>query len=47
MDIENMEMPTPCPCGEIVELNDLKTSGKCEELRCWRCLEEAIKTIKQ
>lgn len=36
-----MEMPVPCArCGEIVELNDCRTSKHYDELVCRECYDE-------
>lgn len=32
-----MEMPTPCECGEVVELNDMRQCVKCKEIKCRDC----------
>ena len=39
-----MEMPTPCDCGETVELNDMNPCEKCEKLYCKGCLSQPWET---
>ena len=36
-----MEMPTPCTCGNVVELNDMNTCGTCNKLYCNQCLKRS------
>lgn len=35
---QDMEMPTPCPCGRWVELNDMNSCGTCDQLFCHQCV---------
>lgn len=34
-----MEMPTPCDCGEVVELNDMRTCNHCNKMLCKGCFD--------
>lgn len=33
-------MPTPCECGETVELNDMSECQECCNLFCRNCMED-------
>ena len=35
-----MDMPTPCACGETVELNDLRQCTLCRLWYCRECTED-------
>jgi hypothetical protein len=34
-----MDMPTPCECGTVLELNDMNTCSECRQLFCHECCE--------
>lgn len=36
-----MDMPTRCTCGRIIELNDMNTCDDCRELFCSDCLDQS------
>ena len=39
---EEMEEPTPCACGRIVELQQMGKCQRCRELFCRQCLKERV-----
>ena len=35
-----MECPTPCDCGETVELNSMRSCSECGDLYCEACVDD-------
>ena len=40
MSLSDPDCPTPCRCGEIVELHDMITCRECDAMVCKECAED-------